>query len=100
MIALDAETAFPAAQSCQVNFNPGSRRMAATAWLIFAAGSLLLAFSVTSFAQSVRPAANASAAIKPPAVIAPAKPVVSKPVWAELTVQQQIALRPLSYGCA
>ncbi len=98
MIALDAETAFPAAQSCQVNFNPGSRRMAATAWLIFAAGSLLLAFSVTSFAQSVRPAANASAAIKPPAVIAPAKPVVSKPVWAELTVQQQIALRPLSPG--
>ena len=98
MTALDAETVFPAAQSCQANFSPCGRRLAALGRLIFAAGSLLLAFSVTSFAQPARPIANASAAIKPPAVVTPAKPVVSKPVWAELTVQQQTALRPLSPG--
>jgi Protein of unknown function (DUF3106) len=66
------------------------------------AGGLLLAFSVASFAQPANPAANASAAsaaiIKPSTVATPAKPMVSKPVWAELTVQQQIALRPLAPG--
>lgn len=98
MTALDAETVFPVAQSCQANFSPCGRRLVAPVRLIFAAGSLLLAFSVTSFAQPARPIANASAAIKPPAVVTPAKPVVSKPVWAELTVQQQTALRPLSPG--
>jgi hypothetical protein len=30
--------------------------------------------------------------------VLPAKPPVSRPVWAELTVQQQIALRPLAPG--
>ena len=98
MTALDTETVYPAAQSCQANLNRGGRRLAATGRLIFAAGGLLLAFSVASFAQPARPAANPSAAIKSPPVVTPAKPVVSKPVWAELTVQQQTALRPLSPG--
>ena len=98
MTALDAKTVFPAAHSCQANPNPGGRRLAAIRRLILAAGGVLLAFSVTSFAQPAKPVANASAAIKPPAVVIPAKPVVSKPVWAELTVQQQTALRPLSPG--
>ena len=99
MTALNAETAFPAAQSCQANVNLSGRcRLAATKRLIFFAGCLLLAFSVTCFAQPATPIAIASAAIKPPAVVTPAKPVVSKPVWAELTVQQQTALRPLSPG--
>jgi Protein of unknown function (DUF3106) len=76
-------------------------RVAASSALISAAGALLLAFSATSFAQPAKPLANssaASAAVKPPAVVVPAKPVISKPVWAELTVQQQIALRPLAPG--
>jgi len=96
--ALDAETALPAAQLCRPKLNPGGRRLVASGRLIFAAGSLLLAFSVTSFAQPAKPIANASAPIRPPALTSPVKPVTSKPVWAELTVQQQIALRPLSPG--
>ena len=96
--ALDAETLFPAAQSCQANLKPGGRRLAATRRLVIAAGSLLLAVSVASFAQPTKPVPSPTAAIKPPAVATPVKLVVSKPVWAELTVQQQIALRPLSPG--
>ena len=96
--ALDAETVFPADQPCQANINPGGRRLAAIRRLILAAGGVLLAFSVASFAQPAKPVTNTSAAIKPPAVVTPVKPVVSKPVWAELTVQQQTALRPLSPG--
>ncbi len=96
--ALDFETVHFAAQPWQANLDPGGRLFAAARWMVFAAGSLLLHFPVASFAQPARPAANASAAIRSPAVITPAKPVVSKPVWAELTVQQQTALRPLSPG--
>ena len=96
--ALDAESVSPAAQPCRANLQPGGRRLAAIRRLVFAAGGLLLAFSVSSFAQPARPVAYPSAAIKPSAVATPARPVVSKPVWAELTVQQQTALRPLSPG--
>ena len=96
--ALDAETLFPAAQCCQANLKPGGRRLAATRRLVIAAGSLLLAVSVASFAQPAKPVPSPTAAIKPPAVATPVKLVVSKPVWAELTVQQQTALRPLSPG--
>lgn len=58
----------------------------------------MLAFPITSFAQSPKPAITASGPGKPPATALPTKPMASKPVWAELTVQQQIALRPLSPG--
>lgn len=58
----------------------------------------MLAFSTTSFAQPAKPVSAASAAAKPAAAAAPAKLVISKPVWAELTVQQQTALRPLAVG--
>ena len=94
--SLDTETVFPAARACKANLRTGGRRFTATRRLTLAAGGLLLAFSATSFAQPAKPVVNptgASAAIKPPA-----KPVVIKPVWAELTVQQQTALRPLSPG--
>lgn len=60
------------------------------------AGSLFLAASATSFSQPAQPAKPAPAARKYVAANTPAKPVVSRPVWAELTVQQQQALRPLS----
>jgi Protein of unknown function (DUF3106) len=99
---LDAETVLSAASNrSQATLKPGRRRVAAARALNGAVGGLLLAFSVASFAQPAKPVANssaASAAIKPPAVVTPTKPVVSKPVWAELTVQQQIALRPLAPG--
>ena len=102
MTVLDAKTVSSAAPNrFQAAPKPGRRRVATTSALISAAGGLLLAFSVASFAQPAKPVANGSAAsttIKPPAVATPAKPVVSKPVWAELTVQQQIALRPLAPG--
>ena len=97
MFALNAETASPAAQFFHANLNQGCRGLAAIRLFTFVAGCLMLFFSVASFAQPAKPAANASAAIKP-YVVAPVKPVVSKPVWAELTVQQQTALRPLSIG--
>jgi hypothetical protein len=58
----------------------------------------LLAFSMPGFAQTAKQAVTASAPGKPPATPLPAKPVASKPVWAELTVQQQTALRPLAPG--
>ena len=96
--ALDARTVFPTAQPCQANLKPGSRRLAATMRLVVAAGSLWLSVWVPSFAQPAKPIPSPTVAIKPPAVVTAAKPVVSKPVWAELTVQQQIALRPLSPG--
>ena len=98
---LDTETVLLAARSCEANLRPGSRRLAATRRLTLAAGGVLLVFSAASFAQPAKPVVNpaaANAAIKPPTVVAPAKPVVTKPVWAELTVQQQTALRPLSPG--
>ena len=101
MTQLDAETFSPAARAVPANLNPGGRCLAAGRRLTLAAGGVLLAFSAASFAQPVKPVANASAASaasKPPAVVTPAKLVVSKPVWAELTVQQQIALRPLAPG--
>ncbi|HQS33071.1 MAG TPA: DUF3106 domain-containing protein [Polaromonas sp.] len=60
------------------------------------AGSVFLATSATSFSQPAQPAKPAPAARKHVAAATPAKPVVSRPVWAELTVQQQQALRPLS----
>ena len=63
------------------------------------AGSLLFAASVASFcqpAQPVKPAPPPPVARKHMAVATPAKPAVSRPVWAELTVQQQQSLRPLS----
>lgn len=60
------------------------------------AGSLFLAASATSFSQPTQPVKPAPAARKHMAVATPAKPAVSRPVWAELTVQQQQALRPLS----
>jgi hypothetical protein len=57
----------------------------------------LLALPAFSFAQPAKPAvtANAPAAAKS-AASAPAKVVVSKPSWAELTPMQQQALRPLA----
>ena len=61
-------------------------------------GALLLAGMATCWSQTARPASPSSAAQKPVAVTVPAKPAVSKPVWAELTVQQQLALRPLALG--
>lgn len=61
-------------------------------------GALLLAGTATCWSQTARPATAVSAAQKPVAVTVPAKPAVSKPVWAELTVQQQQALRPLAPG--
>lgn len=61
------------------------------------AGSVFLAASATSFSQPAQPAKPVPAARKHvAAATTPAKPVVSRPVWAELTVQQQQALRPLS----
>jgi Protein of unknown function (DUF3106) len=98
VIALNAETVLPAANSCLAELNPGGRRVAASRLLIGVAGGILLALSVCSFAQPVKPVTTGSAVIKPPTAATPAKPVVSKPVWAELTVQQQTALRPLSPG--
>lgn len=59
-------------------------------------GGLFLAASATSFSQPAQPAKPPYAARKHLAAATPAKPVVSRPVWAELTVQQQQALRPLS----
>ncbi len=96
--ALDAKTLFSAAKPCQANFKPGGRRLAAPMRLLIATGSLWLAVSVPSFAQPAKPMPGPTAAIRPPAVVTAAKPMVSKPVWAELTVQQQTALRPLSPG--
>lgn len=60
------------------------------------AGSLFLAASASSFSQPAQSAKPAPAARRYVAANTPAKPVVSRPVWAELTVQQQQALRPLS----
>lgn len=65
------------------------------------AGSLIFAASAAGLsqpAQPVKPATTTPAARKHLAVATPAKPAVSRPVWAELTVQQQQALRPLSSG--
>ena len=98
MTALDADIVYPTAQPFQANLDPDGRRPTAARRLILAAGVLLLTLSVASFAQLAKPLANASNPIKPAAVATPAKLQVSKPVWAELTVQQQIALRPLAPG--
>lgn len=98
MTALDADIVYPTAQPFQANLDPDGRRPTAARRLILAAGVLLLTLSVASFAQPAKPLANASNPIKPAAVATPAKLQVSKPVWAELTVQQQIALRPLAPG--
>jgi len=51
-----------------------------------------------SLAQLDKPATPASSAGKTSPTAPVARPVVSKPVWAELTVQQQTALRPLAPG--
>lgn len=98
MTTLDAEIVFPAAPPCAGNFKPGGRRAAAIPFFVSLLGSILLAFSVASSAQPAKPVAAASVSGKPGTAALPAKPVVSKPVWAELTVQQQIALRPLAPG--
>jgi Protein of unknown function (DUF3106) len=101
--ALDAETvSYAASTRLHPAAKPGRLPIAAYRVLISAAGAMLLAFVATaSFAQPAKPPASSSAAgaaVKPSAIVAPAKPVISKPVWAELTVQQQIALRPLAPG--
>lgn len=96
MTALDAETVFPTSQAFPANAHLRHRRVAAIRRLVLAACCLWLAAPVPSFAQPAKSAPNSTAAIRPPGVATPAKPVVSKPVWAELTVQQQIALRPLA----
>ncbi|WP_431096647.1 DUF3106 domain-containing protein [Polaromonas aquatica] len=54
----------------------------------------LLAWPVLGLAQAPKPLAPASAAVKAPA--APAKPVISRPTWAELTPMQQQTLKPLA----
>jgi hypothetical protein len=97
--ALNAETALPIGPDrVQAALKPGSRPAASGRHLISLLGGMLLAFSVTGFAQPAKSAASASASIKSPTVAPAARPVVSKPVWAELTVQQQTALRPLAPG--
>jgi hypothetical protein len=97
--ALDAETVSSAAPTrFQTSSRSGGRQVATARLLFSLAAGMLLAFSVGSFAQTAKPASAASAAGKPAAVTTSAKPVVSKPVWAELTVQQQTALRPLAPG--
>lgn len=84
---------------CQTHAGSAARR-SLPSWLWKSlAGSLMFAASAASFsqpAQPVKPAATTPAARKHLAVATPAKPAVSRPVWAELTVQQQQALRPLS----
>ena len=54
----------------------------------------LVALPATGFSQTTKPAVAASAAVptKPPV----AKPVTSKPSWADLTPMQQQALKPLA----
>ncbi len=61
-------------------------------------GAFALAFSGTGSAQAVRPAPAASTSQKPATPVAQPRPTTSRPVWAELTVQQQQALRPLAPG--
>lgn len=64
-------------------------------WLSFGlVMATLLAWPILGLAQAPKPAASASAAVKPPAT--PAKPVISKPTWAELTPMQQQTLKPLA----
>lgn len=64
-------------------------------WLSFGlVTATLLAWPMLGLAQAPKPVGPASAAVKPPAV--PAKPVVAKPTWAELTPMQQQALKPLA----
>jgi hypothetical protein len=87
-----------ATNDVRASLKPGVRRVVATTASTAAAGCVLLSFAAAGFAQPARSTASASAAIRPPAAIVPAKPVISKPVWAELTVQQQMALRPLAPG--
>lgn len=60
------------------------------------AGSLFVAVCASSFSQVVQPTKPGPTARRHVAVTTPARPVTSRPVWAELTVQQQQALRPLS----
>lgn len=62
------------------------------------AGALALAFSGPGSAQAVRPAPAASTSQKPVTPVAQPRLMTSRPVWAELTVQQQQALRPLAPG--
>jgi Protein of unknown function (DUF3106) len=96
---LDAPTALSAAaHRPDAACAPAVARGVAGRALTALAGGLLLAFSVASFAQPAKPVASASAAAKPPVPVIAPKPVVSRPVWAELTVQQQMALRPLAPG--
>lgn len=96
MTALNAETVLAAAKSCLAERYAGSCLATVSRRLIGVVGGILLAFSVCSFAQPARPLTTGSAVIRPLPAATPAKPAVSKPVWAELTVQQQTALRPLS----
>jgi hypothetical protein len=57
----------------------------------------LLALPAFSFAQAAKPVATASApAAAKSAASAPAKVIVSKPSWAELTPMQQHTLKPLA----
>jgi hypothetical protein len=64
-------------------------------WLSFVlVTATLLIWPNMGHAQAPKPAVPASAIAKPPPV--PAKPVVAKPTWAELTPMQQQALKPLA----
>jgi len=66
-------------------------------WLSFGlVAAALLALPALGFAQGPKPAAPASAPAAKLAASAPAKAVVSKPTWAELTPMQQQALAPLA----
>lgn len=81
--------------ACVAPAEPLARRPSRQRAAIALMGALLLAVTSNCWAQTAKPA---SAAQKPVPVTNPVKPAVSKPVWAELTVQQQQALRPLAPG--
>lgn len=102
MTALDAKIIAPAdSLHCTTRDCQASRWLPSQLLLISLAAALLFAVSAASFAQPaqpVAPATPANSALKAQPAVSPAKPIGSKPVWAELTVQQQQALRPLAPG--
>lgn len=105
MTALDAKIIAPAdCLHCTTRDSRASRWLPSPLLLISLAAALLFAVSATSFAQPAQPVAPATpatpanSALKAQPAVSPAKPIGSKPVWAELTVQQQQALRPLAPG--
>ena len=99
MTARDAKMTAPSvrlhARPTRIRLN---RLMRLPTFLIALWCGLTFAMPATGFAQSARPALAVSAPARGSASAVPVKPIASRPVWAELTVQQQQALRPLAAG--